>query len=270
MERMELRNLLWNEYKKMNTKIEISDFINDLTEVMHYINEDYSNRLVEAGLYTKEKTSTRNTITYKYMRQSADAIIENITLSELCREAMKLKTENENLKLKVERAQSEIEKSKLEVEKAKKSSLSSMKKKMQASRDRIVSIAETSALLGDQINSKNDAAVMVDTLNNIIASVGILSDEFSEAGLWDQEENKPNTIPVVLKLVVEPEHLKRTRKTATKKETEEHTETQKVAESAVVTTGVECSVMTATESALENKVENNEQINFSDISNDNQ
>lgn len=106
-----------------------------------------------------------------------------------------LTAERDNLKNKVSRASTLIDEAQGEAVKAKKATINDTKKKLQIARDRLVAIASTSNILGSQINDTSDKAIMIDTLNNIIKSTGIVVDELSAVGLWDLDEDKPVITP---------------------------------------------------------------------------
>jgi|LSQX01.2.fsa_nt_gb hypothetical protein len=208
MDKQDVKFKLLDEYSKISSDDETSYFINDLADTLCLINEEYSNTLVEYGLYSKEKAIQKNSITEKYIKQATENVKENIKLSMICKKAVEAeltKAENESLKIdkenltnKVRKAQELINEAQIEVEKTKKATLNNIKKNMQISRDRIVAIVNTTFTLGDQINKKSDIASMEVTLNNIIENIGILTDEFSLAGLWDSDEYKPSIKPILL------------------------------------------------------------------------
>jgi len=109
-----------------------------------------------------------------------------------------LTAERDNLQSKVNLAMELIEEAKNDTLKVKKATICETKKKLQITRDRIVAIASTSTVLGMQINQTDDKSVMIDTINNIIASIGIVTGELSDLGLWDSDEDKPVIKPVVI------------------------------------------------------------------------
>lgn len=297
-----IKKILLDEYNKIKSDAEISYFINDLSDVLNFINEEYLNKLVDHGLYSKEKAIQKNSITEKYLKQASDNVIENIKLSVICKKAVdgelikteidslkiekeKLKIENDSLKIekenltnKVRKAQELINEAQIEVERTKKSTLNNIKKNMQISRDRIVAIANTTFTLGDQINNRSDAESMEVTLNNIVKSIGILTDEFSGAGLWDPDEYKPTIKPILLEddKGQEKEVPKKTNKKRTgKKALEDNNNDENIEQSEYVLNEVkndenlDCTVMLA-ERENNNTVENFEklnQINISELSN---
>jgi len=109
---------------------------------------------------------------------------------------IEITAQRDNLQNKVNRAQALIDEAQAENTKAKKIALGEAKRKLQITRDRLVAVASTSTILGSQINEAQDNAVMIDTLNNIIASVGIITDELACLGLWDIDEIRPQTTPI--------------------------------------------------------------------------
>ncbi len=119
-----------------------------------------------------------------------------------------LTAEKDNLQSKVSRATELIEEAKNDAVRVKKATIGETKKKLQITRDRIVAIASTSTVLGMQINQADDKSVMIDTLNNIIASVGIVTGELSDIGLWDSDEDKPVITPVVIENDIKKKPIK--------------------------------------------------------------
>lgn len=120
-----------------------------------------------------------------------------------------LTAEKDNLQVKVNRATELIEEAKNEAVRVKKVTIGETKRKLQITRDRIVAIASTSTVLGMQINQADDKSVMIDSLNNIIASVGIVVRELSDIGLWDSEEDKPVITPVVIENGINKKPIKK-------------------------------------------------------------
>lgn len=110
-----------------------------------------------------------------------------------------LMVERDHLKNKVDRAAELIANAKNETAKTRKAATGEIKKKLQITRDRILAIDATSSALGKQINQEENQALMADTLNNIIASVKIIFEELSNAGLWDDDEARPMGEPVIVK-----------------------------------------------------------------------
>lgn len=104
---------------------------------------------------------------------------------------LKLTEERNKLKEKVNRAQGLIDEAQAEVAKVKKATTNEMKRKLQITRDRLVAISSTVHIIGSQINEAKSAEITIDTLNNIIASIGIVTDELVSLGLWDTDEVKP-------------------------------------------------------------------------------
>lgn len=109
---------------------------------------------------------------------------------------MLIKTERDNLQKKVNRAQTLIDEANAEIVKAKRGVINDTKRKLQITRDRLVVVAATSNILGTQINSSTDTSIMMDTLNNIISSVGIVAEELTNLGLWDTDDIKPIITPL--------------------------------------------------------------------------
>lgn len=110
-----------------------------------------------------------------------------------------LAQERDALRDKVGRAAALIEEAQVEAAKAQKAALNETRKKLQIARDRLAAIAQTARSLGEQINSNGGRAAMIDTVNNILASADILTEELSRVGLWDANEDKPDFTPVEAK-----------------------------------------------------------------------
>lgn len=150
-------------------------------QIKNLLNEQYQGLTDE-----KEKAMFINDVfsfLYEITTQKVDVISQ-------------LTAERDNLQGKVNRAAELIDEAKKESAKIKKATISETKNKLQIARDRIVAIASTSNILGIQINQTDDKSIMIDTLNNIIASVEIITGELSNAGLWDSDEDKPVITPV--------------------------------------------------------------------------
>ena len=209
-----------DEFKKMSNEKEVSVFLNEIVTVLHDINTTYSVSLVEDGVLTKERVSARDTATDNFLKQVVENIRENIkfaTLSKKAKEIEVLKAERDNLKSKVERAQQIIDETKKEMEKSKKATVNDIKRKLQIGRDRIIAIAETSNSLGKQINKSGELPQMIDTLNNIRESIEILTNELLDVGLWDSDEMRPNTLPIIVEVPIEtPKKKPAARKSAKK------------------------------------------------------
>jgi hypothetical protein len=103
----------------------------------------------------------------------------------------KLTIESDELRSKVSRASALIEDAQSEAKRSHKAAISDARKKLQIVRDRLFAIVSTTKSLEVQINGQGERNVMIDTLNNIVASVDIISNELVAAGLWDINEDLP-------------------------------------------------------------------------------
>lgn len=110
----------------------------------------------------------------------------------------KLTEERNKLQDKVNRAQELIDEAQKEVTKVKKATTNEIKRKLQITRDRLVAISSTVHIVGTQINESKSAETTIDTLNNITASIGIVTDELVSLGLWDNDDVKPELQPINL------------------------------------------------------------------------
>lgn len=215
---MSVRSELLDKVNSFTTEKETVAFISDLFTVLHEINVMTASELIENGIMSEERAKLKETQIDAWLRQANESVRDNIKMIALTKklnEYNAIKAERDNLASKVARAKEIINEKETEIEKAKKGTKNELKKRLQLGRDRIVAIAETSTVLGKQINDNEQGVAVIDTINNIRENVRLLTEEMTALGLWDQDEVKPNVTPIEVISAEKPKTA--TRKTATKK-----------------------------------------------------
>lgn len=103
----------------------------------------------------------------------------------------KIINERDKLQEKVDMAQKLIDEAHAEAAKTNKATTNDIKRKLQIVRDRVVAISSTTQVLFTQISESKDERAIIDTLNNLVLNIGIITAEMTCLGLWDTSENKP-------------------------------------------------------------------------------
>ncbi|MEI6820552.1 MAG: hypothetical protein WCL51_01360 [Bacteroidota bacterium] len=184
------------EFIKQSDGRESNSYLNEIFTFLYELNEKYATSNYLETVLNKEKISARSDSINSALKTALELIKENIKFDAIGRRYLEhrlLIEENEKLKSSISRAQGLIDDANNEKEKIKKSTINETRKKLQIVRDRLVSSANTSSALGEQINNGDDTSVMIDTINNIISSISEITEEITGLGLWPEEGIKPNT-----------------------------------------------------------------------------
>ena len=103
----------------------------------------------------------------------------------------------EDLKDKFERAKERYNEEKAEKEGAKQIAQKELIKQLSPTRDRIKIIGDTINGAWERISKSGKEKITVTELNNILASLQLIIDNLSEAGVWDDGFAKPSTAELV-------------------------------------------------------------------------
>lgn len=196
---MAIRKILMDNFITVSDEKEMSIFLSEIITFLHDVNEQQIPDLVELQVYSREKAASRIKTADDLLRQALEITKENMKLLQLTKKAIEMNAiiaERDKLRASISRAQALINEAKLETEKAQRGAINKTKKQLQITRDRIVTVAETSQILGEQIVSAGNISTMIDTVNNILANIGLVSDEMQSLGLWDEEDIKPKYNPI--------------------------------------------------------------------------
>jgi hypothetical protein len=205
---MLIKEAIKDEMFKAKTENEKTSLLNEILKALHEVNESFCATIVEEGIYSKEKYNIECANIDNYLKQLSECIKESIRLyviSMRLKEIVKIELENSDLKNKIVRAQQLIDDAKVDASKTKKATINCIKSNMKISRDKIIAIANTTSILSAYIKPLEQPTEMLETYNNILLNIGMLVEELSNAGLWDENDEKPDIKLIKIIDIIEDE-----------------------------------------------------------------